>query len=161
YKAQIDQLMTSVDTQIAEITAAQAAGNSAAAAQATALLASGLAEKQGMLSDVTTLSHYDSVEDLRKAFGIDFDGGAWSESSKEIAALGAVLTERAFRDSAPDGMFGHDVPFGGVFQDVMGPVTMNSTPATGGAQTFWDSDKNHYRIDWYRNVKGDLTEGSD
>jgi hypothetical protein len=160
YKAQIDQLMASVDSEIAAINVGITLGNTALIEQQMAALAGGLTEKQGMLSDITTLSHYTSVEDLRTAFGIDFDGGAWSESSKEIAVLGAVLTERAFRDSAPAEMF-DGVGFGGVFQDVMGPVTMNSTPGGKGAETFWDNDRGHYRIDWYRPVAGNLTEDSD
>jgi hypothetical protein len=167
YKAQIDQLMASVDTFVGRIDFGLDHDKDAYIVQQTRLLEASLAEHQGMLSDITQLSRYTSVDDLAADFGLHFDhdtAGDWRSTDKQVAALGAVLTERAFRDSAPDDRF-EGVGFGDVFQDIMGPIVMNSVGGGDGAETnLVDPDDNvaeaHYQIDWFRNVTGrERTDG--
>ncbi|MBC7978180.1 MAG: hypothetical protein H7138_24615, partial [Myxococcales bacterium] len=169
YKAQIDDVMAMIDRQVGRIDFGLDHDKDVWIDRETAALASSLAEHQGMLSDITQIARYTSVDQLAADFGITFandTAAGWSSSDKQVAALGGVLTERAFRDAAPAGMF-DNVGFGGAFQDIMGPITMNSVGAAGGsygAQTQplagEDGTVQSSQIDFYRNVTAERSGGN-
>jgi hypothetical protein len=138
YQQQIDDLMTMVQTDSARI--AGGGPNDGALAVWTDQLTHDLGLMKRYLGEVETIASYDGdIDKLRAAFGITFNkndknGDKWSHKVKgtddtyeEVALLGAISTEHAFRRSATAGQM-DDVDFGKGFQSVFGQMNMTYNP---------------------------------
>lgn len=178
YKTKLDQTLDAVDASLRGIDWALTHDKDDYATHQLDLIAAAAGELDGMLSDVISISASDNITDLATKFGLTFnaldrdgdgdfngqdlngdgdvsdpgEGESWSSSNRQIATLGAILTERAFRGAATGGQLGN-LGFGQAFQALMGPIDMNIANGSGGAQTFLRDGQ--YDIDWYRGVSNE------
>lgn len=178
YQTTLDQALDRVDGAIHLINWALVHDTGDYVTRELDLIAAALGEIDSMLSEVISISSFDTITDLAAEFGLTFDGldrdgdgdydgkdlngdgdvydpgegESWSSTDRQIATLGAILTERAFRGAATGGQLAN-LGFGDAFRTIMGPINMNIANGARGGQTFYRNGQ--HEIDWYRGVSNE------